>query len=443
MFFSGKEVLEKNSSNPLSGLKYFIFGPEYTFPVNCFTELANFSRVVEEMARGHAMIAATEDVLWSARRVPAEVAIVLPRSAEPWDSFTTDLANLTSGRRAGIESLGGMLSLAPAYKAECYGLYLALAIDGGIPVDFLDETALLEPTVLSRFKVIFLTGPNVPTAGMAGLLAWAAEGGVLATVSSAGGRDEYDEPSQALVRATGLAPVSRDRWYLRGEQVCLPPAGGPAPCQTFAGAAALPGVGRVPFRAYGLRDRAERPPAGAAAGAKFADGVPAQIVAPVGNGSALHFPWLPGVSYAYSRQSNATTETAGLRSLLANVAHQSGVRPPATVSEQQVEAMLLLTNRSDATGGGPGAVVGLVNWRCVSDDCGPTDGAVSALRIHARLPFAPRSAFSAANGEPLEFRTGKACRGEAASQWAAPGEGGHVVCATLALAHADLVVFRA
>ena len=94
-------------ANGAKGLKYFIFGPEYRFPDNCYSELANYSRVVREMAQGHAMIARVEDTLMRAARPAAAVAIVMPRSAEPYDGWMEDLA--TFGRN---ESLGGVVSLA-------------------------------------------------------------------------------------------------------------------------------------------------------------------------------------------------------------------------------------------------------------------------------------------------------------------------------------------
>ena len=59
------------------------------------------------------------------------------------------------------------------------------ATDSNIPVDFLDEDALEEPGVLSQYKMILLTEPDVPAKGLAGLLDWAKAGGMLVTVSGA------------------------------------------------------------------------------------------------------------------------------------------------------------------------------------------------------------------------------------------------------------------
>src|SRR5205823_2362173 len=46
-------------------VKYFVFGPEYNFPGNCYSERA---KVLPKMAEAHRMIGAAEDVLWPGRR---------------------------------------------------------------------------------------------------------------------------------------------------------------------------------------------------------------------------------------------------------------------------------------------------------------------------------------------------------------------------------------
>lgn len=49
-------------------LKYFTFGPEYTFPVNCYSEkVEEAPAVFQEMQLGHHIIAKAEHVLWEAR----------------------------------------------------------------------------------------------------------------------------------------------------------------------------------------------------------------------------------------------------------------------------------------------------------------------------------------------------------------------------------------
>ena len=64
-------------------LRYYTFGPEYNFPGNCYTDLPSeqLSVMLAGMANTHEMIAKAEDILWTARRSVAEVAILFPRSA--------------------------------------------------------------------------------------------------------------------------------------------------------------------------------------------------------------------------------------------------------------------------------------------------------------------------------------------------------------------------
>ena len=50
------------------------------------------------------------------------------------------------------------------YQADQFGLYLSLAVHGGVAVDFLDEDALQNSTVMAQYSVLFVTEPNVPGA---------------------------------------------------------------------------------------------------------------------------------------------------------------------------------------------------------------------------------------------------------------------------------------
>eukprot|EP01050_Picozoa_sp_SAG11_P020712 SAG11_NODE_3542_length_2380_cov_1.640509_3_plen_94_part_00 len=42
---------------------------------------------MKEMAQAHGMIAQVEPVLWPARKPASQLAILMPRSSEPWDLF--------------------------------------------------------------------------------------------------------------------------------------------------------------------------------------------------------------------------------------------------------------------------------------------------------------------------------------------------------------------
>ena len=53
----------------------------------------------------------------------------------------------------------------------------------------------------AKFRVLYLTEPDLPLAGSKALLAWVQAGGVLVTVAGAGALDEYDEPNPAFQAA--------------------------------------------------------------------------------------------------------------------------------------------------------------------------------------------------------------------------------------------------
>ena len=62
-------------------VRYYNTGPEYMFPANSYSESANASRLMAEIAKANSMIAQAEHMLWTARRPRSNVAILYPRSA--------------------------------------------------------------------------------------------------------------------------------------------------------------------------------------------------------------------------------------------------------------------------------------------------------------------------------------------------------------------------
>eukprot|EP01044_Picomonas_judraskeda_P021943 COSAG03_NODE_5305_length_1280_cov_5.970268_2_plen_211_part_00 len=127
------------------------------------------------------------------------------------------------------------------------GIYLAVATDANIPVDFIDEDALEEPGQLAHYKAIFVTQPNIPALGTRGLLAWVASGGHLLTVSNAMNADEFDTPSREFEAASGIAEPQRLRLTLRSDSALPLVANG-----TLLLHANKTGT-RAPFSAYGVR----------------------------------------------------------------------------------------------------------------------------------------------------------------------------------------------
>ena len=129
-----------------TALRYYNFGPEYMFPANCVSDSANASRIMREQAKANAMVADVEDILYTAERAPSKVAIVYPRSSEMWDEWHTELA---SGMCMCC-CVSSMVARYIDYTVEAYGLYLALATDSNMPVDFLDEVFEYRWNLLNR-----------------------------------------------------------------------------------------------------------------------------------------------------------------------------------------------------------------------------------------------------------------------------------------------------
>jgi hypothetical protein len=283
-------------------VRYYNTGPEYMFPANSYSESANASRLMAEIAQANSMIAQAEHLLWTARRPPSTVAILYPRSSEMWDQFHISKYARDSSSLCLCCCVTSMVAHYIDYTAETYGLYLALATDSNIPVDFLDEDALEEPGTLAPYKLIWVTQPNVPAAGSAGLAAWVRQGGALVTVSGAGRSDAFDEPSTILSDLAGVREALRERIGVMSDTTLNPFAPRPTPVLPSAhGTATLaPGRAPLPFFAQGAVGNLTGSGDGAASLASFADGSRAITSKPNGKGRAVHFAWLPGLSYYFS-----------------------------------------------------------------------------------------------------------------------------------------------
>ena len=140
-----KKVLSVVASGG-KALKYFMFGPEYLFRGNCYSEVAvSNPRLFAGIAEANGMIGAAEELLWPAIRVVSEVAILYPRSSQFWDERGTQFPGsiIDNGN-------SNMDVFTVDYLAEAFGLYNALALQRNIAVDFVDEDGLLDPAVRAR-----------------------------------------------------------------------------------------------------------------------------------------------------------------------------------------------------------------------------------------------------------------------------------------------------
>jgi hypothetical protein len=185
-------------------IKFYVFGPEYAFPGNCWSEKPErLAEIVDAMR----VVGKAEDLLYPGQPVPAEVAILTPQSAQVWDKREERIAK-------GIEDATNVHLNRDTvdYIAETFNMYCALQ-HANIPTDWVDEQDLANGKYLRRFKVLYITAPNLPKAAVKGLERWVADGGTLVAIAGAGQCDEYDEPSRAMERLLGIKGVSRPRLY--------------------------------------------------------------------------------------------------------------------------------------------------------------------------------------------------------------------------------------
>lgn len=314
---------------------WYTYGPDYQ-KGDSFSEHPDALVQVSKAAR---LLGKSEDVLYgSSWALPAEVAVVNPRSSEIWM------------RLAGAS---------PAAYENAKWTYTALA-HAHVPVDALDE-GILARQDLSRYKVVYVSGPNLTRAAAAKLAAWVKEGGTLYTSGGGLARDEANQPLAALEPVLGLqgrTPV--ELWYrvnaYGGTQIdrfddparVVSPV--PAGAEVSGGWGKLkPVVGREVLK----------PAEGAEVLARFADGGAAVTRSAFGKGRAYVVGFYPGLEYSAAVRTEAFDMVrdfdAVRRGFVAAPALESA-RPGVDASQPLVEGVLL---RNDVTGK---RAVTLMNW---------------------------------------------------------------------------------
>jgi hypothetical protein len=329
-------------------LKYFVFGPEYNFPGNCYSENI---QVLPKMAEAHRMLGSAEELLWPGRRPRPQVAILMPRSAQVWDARDIAIpheledATNTDLNRATVD-----------YLAEVFDLYLALQ-HANIPTDIVAED-LLTPDGLKGYRVLYVTEPDIPQEGQKNLIRWVQAGGILVTVAGAGAYDRYHESCEILHKGLGIAETSRERLLVSHVRK-LPAVGAGKGSQGS-------------FTAVGVRSHVK--PGDALVEAVFDEGDPAVLHRNVKAGRSVHFAWMPGLAYAVTADRTQDGLPVGWSEAIRRWIHYpvglAGIIPPATVDHALVETPLLVSEK--------GAVVTLLNW---------TGAAIERLKVVVRPGF--------------------------------------------------------
>ena len=378
---------------------WYNFGPEYakgdSFAANPAAMLLT--------SKAAALLGKTEDVLYDAEwAVPAEVALVNPRSSEIWKSLEP--------RDYGAAS----------YENAKW-TYTALA-HAHIPVDPIDE-AMLATGDLSRYRAIYILGPNLRRDAAEKVRDYVAVGGTLYTSGYGLVRDEGNRPLDILAPVLGLKQRTPPEMWRRvrgyratslasfddSKAVLAEPPAGAAVVGEGAYGAFQPVVGREKLD----------PVQEAEVLARYKDGGPAVIRHRFGKGQAYVVSLFAGLEYSAEVRRpdfDMTTDfDKGIRAYLAAPAQACGVTPVVDASSPTVEGVLLKNPKT-----GKHAVT-LSNWayrttarrkvtRMVRNRPRTSYRYVRAhapqedLRIHVRGAGAPRRVTSAILEKDLPFR---------------------------------------
>ena len=131
-------------------------------------------------------IGAVEDWLLTAKPTPAEVAILYSSSSDIWT-----MNNFSYG----FDRMHTWLALTHAQT----------------PVDIVPEHEVAEGQ-LAKYRVCYLSGPNLTQAAAVKLKAWVEAGGTLWLTAEAASRDEFNRPLDTL---TALLPAERGELVVR------------------------------------------------------------------------------------------------------------------------------------------------------------------------------------------------------------------------------------
>lgn len=314
-----------------AGYNSYIWGPSYAFTEYMWSEKSGHYRYVADANR---LIGRSEYLMVPGRPPEAQVAILWPVASQ--------LHELNRG---------GYWTYNRDFLVEAQHVFLALN-HRHIPVDFVDET-MIRRGLPKRYRVLYITGPNLETTTMPALEGWVRRGGILWSGARALTHDEANEPTSAMNALLGIATRTVDR----------------DPSDDFSprrGLRQLRPMGRVTMAAEGAKGllwdnygaRGLLKVAGAEVLGKFDDDTPAVLRRVVGSGEAWHVAGMPGLAYgkgAREREGRPTTDyPAAIGDLIAAPALRAGVARPAHADRPGVETAVL---RSDQ-----GVAVSLLNW---------------------------------------------------------------------------------
>ncbi len=322
-------------------IKFYVFGPEYNFPGNCWSENP---KVIKGTMRAATMAAKAEELLYPGRPLISKVAILTPQSSLVWDQKEMEIAS-------GIVDATNVNqnNATTTYMAEVYNLYLAL-MHANIPADFVDETDLLDQKLMSNYKVLFITAPNLPVECIREVQKWVNAGGFLVTTYGAITADRYDDPNNSFYQSLGIKidqpihPRVIVSWNKYKDSVV-------DTLEHENGIKVVWAKGKIiqmPVNAHVL--------------SRFSDATPASIFVPSGKGGVFHFAFYPGCSYMLSQIEAEKKGFNGLpngfspdiRNLIVSCVEKAKVERYVSVSQPMIEAVPLVSEK--------GIAITVLNW---------------------------------------------------------------------------------
>jgi len=303
------------------------------------TESVRTYQAIHDMIRD---AGAVENRLYPAMPKKAEVAIMLSRAADTWD--TADLGG--AGHLYGAEH--------NVNNDERKAIWMALR-HAQYPVDLITDEDVAEGR-LAGYKVLYVVGSEMLSTAVKPLSDWVRTGGILYATGGGGLLDEYHRDNTALYDVYGL----KGHQLIRATRDIRPRSSLPGmkPLDMVTVKAPETGLADMQLPALCYRD-ALTPGDGAKVLATYKDGSPAATYRTLGKGGVYYIGTLAGLAYLTPAMppSSAVLPTefpAALRAFIALPAQQARVTPPVTTNNPLVEAQYMT--------GPNGAIVTLTNW---------------------------------------------------------------------------------
>ena len=289
-------------------------------------------------------VGAVEHRLYPAAPLRAEIAIMLSRASDTWD--TEDIGG------------GGHLYSAKynVNNEERKAIWLALR-HCHYPVDLITDGDIAEG-LLEPYKALYVVGSEMARAAAGPLRKWVAEGGVVYATGGGGLLDEYRQEVSELYDMYGIEghELVRDSRHIRPRQTLKQVKSEDAlvvkGVEGFKGEIALP--------VYFYRESLEAGAGGKVAGVYSGDRKAGVVVNRFGKGRTMFCGALAGIAYIQpavtaSSEILPTAFPEDVRRFLAVGARWAGVVRPVEVSDELVEAQYF--------SGDEGDMVVLINWR--------------------------------------------------------------------------------